>query len=477
MLEFGMTTDVPTTEEKKPLAAKLLRPKVAIPLLIVFLLLISPFLIRGWFLRGVPNPPEPFDAQPLLEYSVPDDENAFTDYRQAVSLYVPPSQDVSDLRERIYEQGWHLADDDVRQFLHDNEDALRAWKRGTEKEKALYIPAGEYHLAVLLDVVQEMRELHRTAMLLGKQLEAEGEPREAWEWYRAAIRASRHVGTHGCFIERLVGIALFQDTARHLETWAAHPKLTDDDLRKAVEQLQSDWQLTEKPSTSLQIEYLSLNRAIKDFTETGLVPMGESLPGSPRLLYIAGEPELSQRVMRVYFGNQLAFCDFPRHERPNTVGMMEVYDEPRGFDLGDDDHWDAAGFEAAFERAILSRLLLPATTHVQNALDREEAKYRTLLVTLAGQAFRRRHGRFPHTFAELAPEYLDAIPIDHFDGKPLKYRFDPEGPVVYSVFENLTDDGGFEWTRENLPSGKRDPEDYGSQMRLPAPEPLLAPQP
>jgi hypothetical protein len=194
-------------------------------------------------------------------------------------------------------------------------------------------------------------------------------------------------------------------------------------------------------------------------------------------MYFVGEPELSHRMIRVYFRNQLEFCDRPHFERPDTVGTIEVFDDPQGFQLGEDDTWNAAEFEAAMNRAMLAQLLLPATAAVNRAFDREDARYRTLLVVLAGQAFRRDHDRFPSTLDELVPDYLDEIPIDNYDGLPLKYRYDPSGPVVYSVFENLTDDGGIEWNMENLPVGKRDPDDYGSQMRLPEPKPLRAPRP
>ena len=38
------------------------------------------------------------------------------------------------------------------------------------------------------------------------------------------------------------------------------------------------------------------------------------------------------------------------------------------------------------------------------------------------------------------PEFLDSVPVDDFDGQPLRYL--PEQKTVYSVGENLKDDGG-----------------------------------
>ncbi|MCH5372915.1 MAG: hypothetical protein JJ992_02975, partial [Planctomycetes bacterium] len=226
------------------------------------------------------------------------------------------------------------------------------------------------------------------------------------------------------------------------------------------------------------IEYLTLDHTMENIDAELGRDLGMDSPTiHPRFMYFVGEPVLSRRMTRVYFLNQLTFCDLPFYKRPGTVGTLEMFDDPKGFDLGNGDTWNATSFDAAFKRAILANLLLPATLQVHRALDREKSRYRTLLVTLAGQSFRRDHGHFPHTLSDLVPEYLDLIPIDNYDGKPLKYRFDPEGSVVYSVHENLSDDGGHEWNQENLPFGKNYPDDFGSQMRLPARKPLAAPKP
>lgn len=42
----------------------------------------------------------------------------------------------------------------------------------------------------------------------------------------------------------------------------------------------------------------------------------------------------------------------------------------------------------------------------------------------------------------LVPQFLDAVPVDPFDGKPLRYRIDADKIVIWSIHENMTDDGG-----------------------------------
>ena len=69
-----------------------------------------------------------------------------------------------------------------------------------------------------------------------------------------------------------------------------------------------------------------------------------------------------------------------------------------------------------------------------------------LRARLVLQAFRAEHGRLPDRLDQLVPAYLDAVPRDDFDGRPLRY--DPQKRVVYSVGKDLKDDGGM--TQEEI---------------------------
>ena len=50
-------------------------------------------------------------------------------------------------------------------------------------------------------------------------------------------------------------------------------------------------------------------------------------------------------------------------------------------------------------------------------------------------------GRLPDTLAELVPAYLTAVPLDPYDGQPVRYQKLPVGYVVYSVGTGWTDQG------------------------------------
>ncbi|MEW6201271.1 MAG: hypothetical protein AB1546_04805, partial [bacterium] len=59
---------------------------------------------------------------------------------------------------------------------------------------------------------------------------------------------------------------------------------------------------------------------------------------------------------------------------------------------------------------------------------------------LAAFAYKHDHGALPRTLQELVPNYIDNIPIDSFDGNPIRYN--PAKKVIYSVGTNLTDENG-----------------------------------
>jgi len=87
--------------------------------------------------------------------------------------------------------------------------------------------------------------------------------------------------------------------------------------------------------------------------------------------------------------------------------------------------WGMAGLsmETFFKRRCANNLHIEATR-----------------ATLALQEYARREGDFPDTLKALVPDYLVDLPLDSFDGQPLRY--DASLAYLYSVGENYVDDGG-----------------------------------
>ncbi len=70
------------------------------------------------------------------------------------------------------------------------------------------------------------------------------------------------------------------------------------------------------------------------------------------------------------------------------------------------------------------------------------ARHRLAMVAIALKLYRREHGRYPENLQALVPRYLPQVPLDPFDGKPLRYQRLKSGFKLWSVGPDLKDDGG-----------------------------------
>lgn len=85
-------------------------------------------------------------------------------------------------------------------------------------------------------------------------------------------------------------------------------------------------------------------------------------------------------------------------------------------------------------------------------LSRELAyisKLRAAQTAIAVQRYRLKNEKLPDLLSSLVPEYFESVPLDPFDGKELRYKKLDSGFVVYSIGEDLTDDGGKEELKNN----------------------------
>lgn len=87
---------------------------------------------------------------------------------------------------------------------------------------------------------------------------------------------------------------------------------------------------------------------------------------------------------------------------------------------------------------------------------------------LALHRFKADYNHWPASLGELVPGYLSRLPEDPFSGEPLKYRRSPDGNfVLYSVAENLQDDGGTPVGTKAAPNAVEYPRRAGLTRPLP----------
>ena len=93
-------------------------------------------------------------------------------------------------------------------------------------------------------------------------------------------------------------------------------------------------------------------------------------------------------------------------------------------------------------RYVLITTLMPSLTTLRTTLQTDAGLRDGVLVGIALELYKRKHGDWPGALEELVPGYLPEVPVDRLTGEPLRYRVTGEGPVVYSVGVDGDDDGG-----------------------------------
>jgi len=111
-------------------------------------------------------------------------------------------------------------------------------------------------------------------------------------------------------------------------------------------------------------------------------------------------------------------------------------------------------------------LLTPSYGGVHKLKSQCQTDTAATQVLVALRCFKLKTGRLPQKLDELVPEYLPAVPLDDFDGKPIRYS--AEKKIVYSVGVDFQDSGGMtreearKWWEANRPN---EPLEEGEEPR------------
>jgi len=254
---------------------------------------------------------------------------------------------------------------------------------------------------------------------------------------RALIAASHALEAEPLMVSQLVRLAVGGIATGTLEDMLGQVDFTDEQLA----QLQADVrQLDLQPGLrrSLLGERVIGSESIRDLAPTGLPTSNEG-----RALYLKttrGWIAASEQPFPQAF-QQAQLIEQQFREEVGTSPLSRM-------------------------RSQLTMTVLPTFQVMFQATARGLASSSMADTAIAIEQFRRRHGRPPQSLDELVPEFLPAVPIDPFDGQPLRYATDPGGFRIYSIGGNAKDDGGVE--------GNEMLDDVFSVVFRPGPQPTEA---
>jgi len=455
-----MKESIPSTEQKaskdtpKPKSSRfkrfvrfICRPKIAIPCVFLILLITAPFVYRTYRLSQLPDIDHPFDLEAFMKFEVPDEENAYVDYRQAAKRIVTFKGNWDDdVLDRMYYDSWSQATPAFQNWLKDNQPALAIWKKGTTKPNAQYIPYREMSLmSDILEISSELRDLARLVNFQTMKLHHEKKYAEIHDWNRALFRFSRHVGQNGSFTERTTGYSFLWMAEDSIQKWMTYPEVDVTMLKKALSEIETDYDMTSSISRTMKAEYVICEQSLRIIESPNEFESGNTLEnfGFKWFYYFMGEPELSRRILKHCYTNWYTQIEKPRYLQTERISgdtsLFQLDVKRKKETLLPPDTINSAISSSQLGGAFVSSNLL-----WEYFFLKEQTRYHCLRIAIVAEIYKREHGSYPEKL-EALKEPLGEIPFDPFyssSRRDLQYRRENDGFIVWSVGEDERDELG-----------------------------------
>ena len=388
----------------------------------------------------------------LVRVGVPDEENAAVLWRRALQL---PWQST----EMIGMFAWKVTEDpgmltgaqkqEVLDALDANQAALEELKRIAECphftwEKQDFSKAyHEWKQPQLTGISDRYRFLLAAAALLAH----EGNVDRAIEMWTLGVRSSRHlVDTPYDLLALMLGSVFRGISHGPMDQVFRNRSVETEDLLQAIRVLEpKDWQSQMIHVLHIaRCQDLDLSLAIINGQYEGNVLLWDGGIAFGKVEYLPKTRHWVERATISLSSPQLVSELINLHEQ--YIHWIETLESPPS-------QWQrgrtASEAEFSEEGYPLLRMLGYKPTYkglmgIEGDVLQSVQQTQVARTALACKAFHNEEGRWPETLGEVAPEYIDPVPVDLYVDKPLVYHPREDGFVVYSVGKNQTNDAGRE---------------------------------
>jgi hypothetical protein len=404
--------------------------------------------------------PPPYDEDLKVQrIQIPEDKNALTFFLQAVEKLDMPSRDVPlasqakvqseegagpenerDLFNEIAE-GKRWDGPFVEKVLKRNAEALALW------EKGMAAPHFQtFEVKSINDVIPHVFSYHAIANLVTVRARAaakRGDSQAALAEGLKLVRFGRRIeGDKGCLVEYLV-VGLW---IKHMGMEVIRQALVDSTLpparlRHCASELSKYPIDADGLGDAFRNEYVVQMEVIDGLTSHKYSPAFLSQIGGSPSWPSPGWALLWEAIRVVSFKPQATRRTFAENARFGIQNVPKPFKDMAPEDPNIRDFSLARGaLSGNLLGRVCCRLLLSGAWGALELKCRGNVELAATRILLAMKAYKLDKGTLPRTLDELVPQYLDAVPIDDYDGKPMRYNAAKK--VVYSVGRDLKDGGG-----------------------------------
>lgn len=328
----------------------------------------------------------------------------------------------------------------IAEYLSDNAEALRLLHQAASMKSSRYPIDLSKGVETLLPHLNQLREGARLLFLEAMQYTEEQKPQPAVESVIASLGVSRSLNQEPTLISYLVHVACQGIALESLERILNRMPLTDEQLAKlaaAIEESENQQALT-RAFVAERCMGVDIFQGFRMGKTTLINEMITALWGGDD-----PPPFWMLPLLTLYRATGLLELD-----ENSYLDIMERY--VKAMQLLPPEN--IAASHTVNEKVehltrwhvLSSRMLLTALDKAVIKAGRCAAKIRDAQAALAVERYRVANDALPKQLSDLVPTFLPAVPADPFDGKPLRYKILSKGYVIYSVGDDLEDNGGTE---------------------------------
>jgi len=350
---------------------------------------------------------------------------------------------------------------DVQRVLREVEPSLKTLRQALNYPHMRMVDwdaAEENPAAVLFPHLSHFREFARLLCAEGLWRKRQGDIDGAVESIITALKLVRRMDDEPFLISFLAQGAIFVTTVNGLQRVLEDADASPQTYQALIVELKA-WDIDRSFVRALQGERvfgITVCRWAQKASLRELQELMNESSGTPQInmsMWLSGKRAFIAKNELVMLRYHEAFVSLARKGAPYDWASLErlekqwqeEVDRPAtSLSLGAVKlSWDDTALAKVFFFIPSSAVQRAATCHASQRLGQ---------VAVALRLYRRENGRYPETLKELVPKYLPSLPIDPFDGKPLRYKRMAEGFKVWSVGMDMKDDGGV-WGRPRYTKG------------------------
>ncbi|MCK4298670.1 MAG: hypothetical protein KAX80_04015, partial [Planctomycetes bacterium] len=366
----------------------------------------------------------PTEIDGLYPQPIPDEENAALVYEKAFAqqsffqAYTPLVSQVESL------DNWRVLTAEqqalVREALTENAQALALLHQAAQMERCQFDLRYSDGYAMLLPHLSKMRNCVRWERVASMVALADGRTDEALEHWLDSMGMVHHQEGQRILVSELVRLACLSISTETLKVMVQSGQLTDTQLAQATSALRNP-DLRRGFADSLKGE-LTFARGIFTGSFADIKALrGYSGPSDPVELVFGLYSSPFARPWRQQ--DQATYLMLLKE----GIGLAE---QPYAAVAKQQRQWQQKVAALEAWRAPLTVMLLPDLTWSSQTVAAGEARRDLARTALALERYRLKQGRYPDALTDLTPDLLPDVPLDPFDGKPLRYANDGTRVVV-----------------------------------------------